>query len=688
MVCGRLSLLAWLAALALVAGCANAQHGGGAPPAPATSGLELPGYDRSVRPTDDLYRFANGTWLRTTHIPPDLSEIGSFTTLSLQSQAEQRTLIEQAARTGRDDSYHDPTVAANARKIGDLYASFMDSARLDRLGAAPLRPYFAAVDALTKPADLLRHLGAIQRFGATNPIGLTVDQDAKDATRYITDVFQDGLSLPDRDYYLSNDQKMVDIRTRYRAYMVKMLGLAGLPDPDGTAARVLDLETKLAAASWTNVQNRDAQATYNKFTLADATDRTGIDWSGYLDAAGVHQPVLDIAQPSYFSGLAGLLRDVGLDTWKQYLKWHLIEDYAPYLSAEFVNTRFDFVGKVLGGRQQNAERWRRGVTAVNSAMGEALGQLYVQKYFPPGAKQRADALVRQIMGAYRASIDGLDWMGPQTKRVAKQKLDKMAVKIGYPSKWKDYSSLVVRRDDLVGNLDRAARLQHQRALDKLGKPVDRTEWFMTPQTVNAYYSPAMNEIVFPAAILQRPFFDPKADDAVNYGAIGSVIGHEISHAFDDQGSKYDAEGNLRDWWTPADAKAFKAKTQALVAQYNSYEPLPGLHINGELTLGENIADLSGLTVADRAYQASLAGRPAPTLDGFTGQQRFFLGFAQIWRTKERPESERMSLLTDEHSPGEFRCDGVVPNVDAFYTAFGVKPGDKLYKPPGQRIHIW
>jgi predicted metalloendopeptidase len=688
MVWGRLSLLAWLVAVALVAGCANASPGASPPPPPATSGLELPGYDRAVRPADDLYRFANGTWLRSTQIPPDLSEIGSFTTLSLQSQADQRTLIEQAARKDGDGAYHDPTVAANARKIGNLYASFMDTARLDRLGAAPLRPYFAAVDGIGNPTDLLRHLGAIQRFSASNPIGLSVDQDAKDATRYITGVFQDGLSLPDRDYYLSNDQRMVDIRAKYRSYMVKMLGLAGLPDPDGTARRVLGLETKLASASWTNVQNRDAQATYNKFTVADATGRTGIDWAGYLDAAGVHQPVIDIGQPSFFSTLAGLLRNVGLDTWKQYLKWHLIEDNAPYLSSDFVNTRFDFVGKVLGGRQQNAERWRRGVTAVNSAMGEALGQLYVQKYFPPGAKQRADALVRQIIDAYRVSIDGLDWMGPQTKRVAKQKLDKLAVKIGYPSKWKDYSSLVIRPDDLIGNLDRAARLQHQRALDKLGKPVDRSEWFMTPQTVNAYYSPAMNEIVFPAAILQKPFFDPKADDAVNYGAIGSVIGHEISHAFDDQGSKYDAEGNLRDWWTPADAKAFQAKTQALVAQYKSYEPLPGVHINGELTLGENIADLSGLTVANRAYQASLAGKPAPALDGFTGQQRFFLGFAQVWRTKQRPEAERMSLLTDEHSPGEFRCDGVVPNVDAFYTAFDVKPGDKLYKPPGQRIHIW
>jgi predicted metalloendopeptidase len=436
------------------------------------------------------------------------------------------------------------------------------------------------------------------------------------------------------------------------------------------------------------VANRDALATYNKFTVADATKATGIDWGAYLDAAGIHQPDLVIEQPPFFSALSGLVRTVPLDTWKQYLKWHLIQDHAPYLSSDFVNTRFDFVGTVLGGLQQNTQRWRRGVTAVNSAMGEALGQLYVQKYFPADAKARADSLVHQIIEAYRSSITGLDWMSPQAKSVAEQKLDKLAVKIGYPTTWKDYSSLVIKRDDLIGDLDRAFRSQHQRQLDKLGKPVDRTEWSMTPQTVNAYYDSSMNEIVFPAAILQPPFFDPHADDAVNYGAIGAVIGHEISHAFDDQGSKYDPEGNLRDWWTPADATAFAAKTQALTAQYNAYSPLPGLHINGALTLGENIADLSGLTVAHRAYQASLRGKPTPVIDGFTGDQRFFLGFAQIWRTKERPESERTSLLTDLHSPGEFRCNGVVPNVDAFYQAFNVKPGDKLYKAPGDRIHIW
>jgi len=678
-------------AVALLAGCANGLSGSKPEAAPPISGLELLGSDRAIRPADDLYRFANGTWLRTTQIPSDLPQIGSFTTVSLEAQAHQRTLIEAATKNPVNpdgDSSGNSGAETHARKIGDLYASFMDADHLEQLGATPLRPYFAAVDKLTNPPQLIRHLGDIQWLGASNPIVLRVSQDAKNATRYITDIGQGGLSLPDRDYYLSTDPEMVSIRNQYRDYMVKMLTFAGIPDPASTANHILDLETKLADASWTNVHNRDVLATYNKATVADATRITGIDWASYLNAAGIHQPDLVIHQPPYFSVLSGLLTSVPLDIWKKYLKWHLIQDDAPYLSSDFVNTQFDFVGKVLGGLRQNTERWRRGVDAVNSAMGEALGQLYVQKYFPAGAKVRTDALAREIINAYRSSIEGLDWMSPQTKLVAKQKLDKLAVEIGYPTKWKDYSSLVIKRDDLIGNLDRASRLQHQRDLNKLGKPVDRAEWSMTPQTVNAYYDPAMNEIVLSAAILQRPFFNPQADDAVNYGAIGAVIGHEISHAFDDQGSKYDADGNLRDWWTPADAKAFAAKTRALVAQYNAFIPLPGQHLNGQLTLSENIADLSGLTVANRAYQASLRGKLAPVIDGFTGNQRFFLGFAQIWRTKQRPESERTNLLTNPHSPGEFRCNGVVPNVDMFYEAFDVTPRDKLYKAPADRVYIW
>jgi len=681
---GRLVVVLLLAMVTATSACATPTPPG-PPPAPR-SGLDLTGFDRAARAQDDLYQFTNGAWLRDTQIPPDLSEYGSFSMLAQRSEADQRTLIEQAGGQGEGDA---PAPAeGNPRKIADLYASFMDAARLDQLKAAPLMPYFATVDQLHTPADLVRHLGDNQRFDGSNPIGLSVRHDANDATRYITEVSQSGLSLPDRDYYLSSDPKQAGVRAQYRGYMAKMLTLAGLPDPDGSASRILDLEIRLAQAQWNRVRSRDAVATYNKFNVAEATRATGLDWANYLAWAGISQPDMVIAQPSYFTALGGLLTSVPLDTWKQYLRWHLIEDHAPYLSSDFVNTRFDFVGRVLGGKQQNKERWRRAVTAVNNAMGDALGQMYVQKYFAPEAKQRADGLVQNILAAYRGSIDKLDWMSAPSKAAAKDKLSKLSVKIGYPRIWKDFTSLRITRDDLIGNMDRANQLEHQRAVDKLGKPVDRDEWFMNPQTVNAYYNPSMNEIVFPAAILQPPFFDAAADDAVNYGAIGAVIGHEISHGFDDQGRRYDGDGNLRDWMAPKDAEAFTAKTKALVAQYNGYSPLPGMHVNGALTLGENIADLAGLTVAHRAYQASLAGHPAAELDGFSGDQRFFLGYSQVWRTRERDESMRTSLFNDPHSPGVFRTNGVVINVDAFYQAFNVQPGNKLYRDPKDRIHIW
>jgi predicted metalloendopeptidase len=677
----RLTVCVVLAALAASSACAGPADQAASIPGSA-SGLDLPSYDRSVRAQDDLYQFANGGWLRNTQIPPDMSEYGAFSMLSQRAEDGQRTLVEAA------ESNSGAPIDSNERKIGDLYASFMDTAKLEQLKATPLQTYFATIDAVVTPTDLVRHLGDIQRFGASNPIDLGVSPDARDATHYITEVSQGGLSLPDRDYYLSTDPKMSTIRTQYRAYIAKMFALAGQPDPQGSATEIFNLEDELAQAQWTNVRNRDALATYNKFNLATATKATGLDWANYLAAAGVTDANLVIAQPTYFGSLNTLLTTTPIGVWKNYLRWHVIQDFAPFLNADFVNTRFDFVGTVLGGRQQNRERWRRGVTAVNTAMGDALGQLYAQKYFPPEAKQRAESLVQNIRAAYRTSVDGLDWMSQPSKDAARDKLDKLDVKIGYPARWKDFSPLRITRDDLVGNIDRAARVAHQRDIDKLGRAVDRDEWFMTPQTVNAYYNASLNEIVFPAAILQPPFFDAKADDAVNYGAIGSVIGHEMSHGFDDQGRHYDGDGNLREWMAPLDAAKFDAKTQALVAQYSAYQPLPGAKINGALTLGENIADLSGLTESYKAFQATLNGQPSPELDGFTGDQRFFLGYGQIWRDKERDESLRSSLLTDPHSPGQFRADGVVPNVDAFYTAFDVKPGDKLYRDPKDRIHIW
>jgi predicted metalloendopeptidase len=665
----------------MVSACSGAQSAL-APAAPLKSGLMLSGYDRHIRVQDDLFEFVNGRWLQTTEIPPDRTRYGAFDALADKANRDLRTIVEGSA--ARHAAAGSPD-----QRIGDFYASFMDTAHLDALGVTPLRPSLAHIDALNTPADVLRYFASNAETATPSPIALSINQDARNADAYIPSVSQGGLSMPNRDYYLKNDPQFVTLRDQFRAYATRVMGLASIPDSAAEAGRVLAVETRLAQAQWPAAQDRDATATYNKFTVADATAHTpGLDWRTYLDAAGVHTPDFIISEPSFFTALGTALTTVSLADWKSYLRFKLIDDLAPYLSNDFVTARFEFRGRDLAGQQEMRPRWKRGVVAVDDAMGDLLGQRYVQRYFPPDAKERIDALVGKLIDAYRSSIDGLDWMSDATKAQARDKLSKLAVKIGYPDTWKDYSKLVVSRDDLVGNVLRSAQLEHQRDLDRLGKPVDRKEWFTTPQTVNAYYNPSLNDITFPAAILQPPFFDPNANDAVNYGAIGAVIGHEISHAFDDQGRKFDGAGNLRDWWTPQDLERFTARTQALVAQYSAYEPLPGEHINGELTLGENIADLSGLTVALRAYQLSLAGRPDPVIDGFTGEQRFFLGWAQVWRGKTREQDLRAQLLSDPHSPNEFRTNGVVSNLPEYYTTFGVKPSDKLFRPADQRVKIW
>ncbi|HEY7377558.1 MAG TPA: M13-type metalloendopeptidase, partial [Steroidobacteraceae bacterium] len=516
-----------------------------------------------------------------------------------------------------------------------------------------------------------------------------IAQDEKNATAYISNIYQRGLTLPDRDYYLKTDEKYVSIRAKYLAYVAALLKLAGLKDPDGGAQRIMALETRLAQAHWTRVENRDAEKTYNKFDIAAANKLSpGFDWSEFFAGAKSDARELVIAQPSYVTALGKAVTELPLEDWKLYMKYKLIDEYAPYLSNAYADLHFELHQRTLKGVQENQPRWKRAVDTIDMSVGDIAGRLYVAEHFTPEAKRRMDELVANLLKAYRISIDQLDWMSPATKTAAQAKLAKFTVKIGYPDKWKDYSALTIDKDDLVGNLLRSAIVEHNRGIAKLGKPVDRTEWLMTPQTVNAYYYPPMNDIVFPAAILRPPFFNAAADDATNYGAIGAVIGHEISHGFDDQGRKYDGDGNLRDWWTDEDARRFKERAAKVVAEYNQFVAIDDMKVNGELTLGENIGDLSGLAIAYKAYKIAQDDKPAPVIDGFTAEQRFFLGWSQVWRRKYRDEDLRQRLVVDVHSPSEFRCNGIVANMSAFYTAFGVKEGDKLYRAPQDRVQIW
>jgi putative endopeptidase len=649
------------------------------------SGVDMQYVDATVRPQDDLYRHLNGKWLDTFELPADKGSYNSFTRIDDQTQEQLRTIVDGLA---------DQTAAprdANAQKLADLYASFMDEARLESLGISPLKATFAAIDGLAGKRDIP---GLIARFNRTSvgaPYDIGIDPDAKDSTRYAVTLTQSGLGLPDRDYYLKDDAKLREARAKYLTHMEKMLGMMGDSNPRRSAADILKLETALAGLQWTRVANRDPDKTYNKTSLADLDHlMPGYAWSSYLQGSGIAGKVdyVIVRQPSYFTGLNKVIADTPLSVWKSYFKWHQLAAAAPYLSKAFVDERFAFTGTVLRGIPQNRPRWKRGMALLDNSMGEAIGKLYVEKYFPPQSKARMEALVQTLIEAYRRDIVTLDWMSPDTKQGAQAKLTKLAIKIGYPNTWRDYGSLSITRDDLWGNIERASEFEYRRGIDKLGAPIDRSEWFMTPQTVNAYYNPVMNEIVFPAAILQPPFFDAKADDAVNYGGIVAVIGHEVSHGFDDKGSQYDADGNLRDWFTPEDHAKFAAKTKALVAQYDVYEPVPGYHVNGELTLGENIGDNSGLAIAYKAYQLALNGKPAPIIDGFSGEQRFYLGWAQIWRGKVREDEALERVKTDPHSPPAVRGTAPLVNQGGFYSAFQVQPGDKMYVAPDSRVTIW
>jgi len=666
------------------------------PTAPAlVSGIETANIDTATRAQDDFFRHVNGHWLDATDIPADKPSYGSFAKLADDSVENLRNIIEESAKA-------DPaSLDIDQRKIGDLYAGFLDETAIEAAGIKPLGATFARIDGMKSAKDIAplmaelgRSLSQAGTFGTapTLPFNVLVHQDNKDATKYIADLQQSGLGLPDRDYYLKDDDaKLKAIRTEYSAFLQKIFSASGDQQAAKTAKDILGLESALAKAQWTKVELRDPIKAYNKIRIADlSTIAPGFDWDTFLDAAGIkgRVDVVNVGQPSYVKAFAKLVSSTPLSTWKAYFRWKVLRDAAPNLSKAYVDATFAFYGTALRGVPENQPRWKRGVGVVEKAMGDALGKLYVARYFPAASKQRADALVKNLLAAYKQGIDALDWMSADTKREAQAKLAKFMPKIGYPDTWRDYSKLEIAKGDLAGDVARANAFEYMRTIGKLGQPVDRSEWGMTPQTINAYYNPELNEIVFPAAILQPPFFNPQADDAVNYGAIGMVIGHEISHGFDDQGAQYDGDGNLRDWWTKADHDQFAAKTKALVEQYNGYEPVPGYAINGELTLGENIADNSGLAVAYKAYRIALDGKPAPVIDGFTGDQRFYLGFAQAWRTKLRDNYAIELTKTDPHSIPVDRVLGTLVNQPGFYAAFDVKAGDRMYVAPEQRVTIW
>ncbi len=650
------------------------------------SGIDTQFIDRSVRAQDDFFQYLNGTWLKTTEIPEDKSSWGTFAKLRDDVLPQLRSIIEAA------DADKKHKAGSDAQKIGDLYASYMDEKQLDALGVKPLAGELNHIRGIKDKKAFPRLIAHLSEIGVGTPYGIYVSQDARASTMYAVGIAQSGLGLPDRDYYLKKDDaEMASVLAKYQAHIAHILKLAGHSEPEASAKAIVALETALAEVQWTKVENRDPVKRYNKMGLQElAALSPGYDWQGALAAAGVagKTDYVIVNQPSYLTALNSVMEKTELATWKAYFEWALLRRASPYLSHDFADAHFAFFSTALTGVAVKPPRWKSAVGLVENSLGEVLGKLYVAQHFPPERKARMEVLVQNLLASYKTSIDALDWMSPETKTEAQAKLAKFTPKIGYPNKWRDYSALAIKKNDLIGNAMRASTFSYQRMVEKLGKPVDREEWGMTPQTVNAYYNPSKNEIVFPAAILQPPFFDARADDAVNYGAIGAVIGHEISHGFDDKGSQSDGDGNLRDWWSKQDRANFKLKTDALVKQYDAYSPVKGYNVNGALTLGENIADNSGLAIAYKAYKLSLGGKPAPVIDGLTGDQRFYMGFAQVWRAKVRDKQQIVLIKTDPHSPGQFRANGTLVNQAGFYEAFGVQPGDKMYVAPEQRVNIW
>jgi predicted metalloendopeptidase len=650
------------------------------------SGIDLSYVDSDARPQDDLFGHVNGRWLTEYKIPADRATDGAFRSLYDRAEEQVRDLITEASAACAEQG-------TDEQRIGDLYASFMDEQTVAARGVQPLLEELAAIDAARTPEALAAVVGALQRSGVGGGTGVYVDTDSKDSTRYLVHLNQSGLGLPDESYY--RDEQHAEILAAYPQHIAAMFTLVYGGEHTETAARIVALETKLAAGHWDVVKRRDADLTYNLRTFADLlAEAPGFDWAGWVTALGAtpdNVAEVVVRQPDYLTAFAAAWSGEGFEDWQNWARWRLIHARASLLTDDLVDEDFAFYGRRLSGTEEIRDRWKRGVSVVEGLMGDAVGKLYVERHFPPDAKARMDELVANLRDAYRVSINDLEWMTPVTREKALAKLDKFTPKIGYPAKWRDYSALVIERDDLYGNYRRGQEINSNRELAKLGAPVDRDEWFMTPQTVNAYYNPGMNEIVFPAAILQPPFFDAEADDAANYGGIGAVIGHEIGHGFDDQGAKYDGDGNLVDWWTDEDRTEFGARTKALIEQYEEYTPRQlsdGHRVNGAFTVGENIGDLGGLSIALLAYRLSLKGKEAPVIDGLTGEQRVFFGWAQVWRTKSRDAEAIRRLAIDPHSPPEFRCNGVIRNIDSFYEAFSVSESDELYLEPPRRVRIW
>ncbi len=650
---------------------------------PLQSGIEQQHVSQTLKPGDDFYQYINEGWLKNTEIPGDQSNYGSFSVLDDEAKAAIRLLIEEAAAENAAEG-------TESQKVGDFFKSLTNVSQRNELGLAPLKPLLTQIEKVSNRKQLAQAMARLFRIGIAGPFAGYISPDAKQSDRYTVYVTQSGLTLPDRDYYLVDNPMFNKAREDLQIYIGDMLDLVGHANPTLAAKQIMRLETAIARAQWDRVRNRDPEETYNKTTHEELIELlSAFDMPTFLQDSGLgKQAEFVVNQPDYLKAVNAMFGIAPLQVWKDYFTFQVIDSFATDLTEASEKRHFDFHETALSGVEEQKPLWRRGVEASNQILGEVVGKLYVEKHFPPQAKVRMGELVDNLKKAFTKRIDGLDWMSPVTKKQAHEKLSKFTTKIGYPDVWKDYSKLVIKPDDLVGNYIRAAEVEHQRELDKLGGPIDRNEWHMTPQTINAYYNPVMNEIVFPAAILQPPFFNLQADDAVNYGGIGAVIGHEISHGFDDKGSQYDGDGNLRKWWSEDDRTEFERRAKQLVQQYNNYKPFDDMSVNGEFTLGENIGDLGGMAVAYAAYRMSLDGKQAPVIDGLTGDQRFFMGWAQVWRRLYREPELRKRLVQDPHSPSQYRANGIVSNMDAFYEAFGIKPGDAMYIAPESRVRIW